>query len=126
MKIAIPKERRPGEARVAASPDTVKKLIDLGFEVAIEKGAGEGSSITDAAFKEAGAAIAGTAKAALDGADFALFPIPGMAADGSLFATETIHPDRDLLAVLKPGAQIILGTADDGAHGAIEFHDNHG
>ena len=69
MKIAIPKERRPGEARVAASPDTVKKLIDLGFEVTIEKGAGEGSSMPDAVFKEAGAAIAATAKAALADAD---------------------------------------------------------
>ena len=40
MKIAIPKERRPQEARVAASPETVKKLVALGQEVAVEKGAG--------------------------------------------------------------------------------------
>ncbi|MCW8837017.1 MAG: hypothetical protein OQJ99_11730, partial [Rhodospirillales bacterium] len=37
MKIAIPKERRPGEGRVAASPESVKKLIALGFEVTVEK-----------------------------------------------------------------------------------------
>ncbi len=40
MKIAIPKERRAGEARVAASPDTVKKYIGMGFEVVVESGAG--------------------------------------------------------------------------------------
>jgi len=70
---------------------------------------------------EAGIAAATPAadpRAALDGADFALFPIPGMASNGSLFATETIVPDRDLLSVLKPGAHIILGTADDGLKAA--------
>jgi len=72
MKIGIPKERRPGEARVAASPDTVKKLIDLGFEVAVEKGAGVGSSMPDEAYKTAGATIAASAKAALGDADIVL------------------------------------------------------
>ena len=38
MKIAIPRERRPTEARVAASPETVKKLVALGCEVSVEKG----------------------------------------------------------------------------------------
>ena len=47
MKIAIPKERRPGELRVAATPETVKKLVALGAEVAVEAGAGAGSSIPD-------------------------------------------------------------------------------
>jgi NAD(P) transhydrogenase subunit alpha len=58
MKIAIPKERRPGESRVAASPDIVKKFIALGFEVAVEAGAGAGSAYTDEAYKEAGATVA--------------------------------------------------------------------
>ena len=40
MIIAIPKENREGESRVAASPEVVKKFIGLGFEVSIEKGAG--------------------------------------------------------------------------------------
>jgi len=52
------------------------------------------------------------ARSALEGADFALFPIPGMSSDGSLFATEKVVPDKDMLSVLKPGAHIILGTAD--------------
>ena len=49
MKIAILRERRAQETRVAASPDTVKKLIGLGCEVAVEKGAGAEAAYTDAA-----------------------------------------------------------------------------
>lgn len=52
---------------------------------------------------------------ALSGADVALFPIPGIAADGALFAPnspERIIPDRDMLAGMKPDAHIILGWAD--------------
>ena len=69
MKLAIPKERQPGENRVAASPDTVKKLIGLGFHVTVEKGAGLGASVSDAAYKDAGATIAATEPAALKDAD---------------------------------------------------------
>ena len=58
MKIAIPKERRAHESRVAASPETVKKMIGLGAEVAVEKGAGIGANFTDDAYKTAGATIA--------------------------------------------------------------------
>ena len=43
MKFAIPKERRAGELRVAASPDTVKRFVGLGAEVSIETGAGDDS-----------------------------------------------------------------------------------
>ena len=63
MKVAIPKERRTGERRVAASPETVKKLKALGLEVAVEHGAGEGASFPDAHYAEAGAAIVADAKA---------------------------------------------------------------
>lgn len=60
MKLFVPKEAAP-ETRVAASPDTVKRLIALGFDVFIEKGAGELSRVTDGAFEAAGAKI-GNAK----------------------------------------------------------------
>ncbi len=72
MKIAIPKERRPNEARVAASPDTVKALVGLGASVAVEKGAGLSAACTDDAYKKAGATIAKDAKTALGGADVVL------------------------------------------------------
>jgi H+-translocating NAD(P) transhydrogenase subunit alpha len=57
LKIAIPKEIAEYEKRVAASPDTVKKLVALGCSVTIESGAGAGASFTDEAFKAAGATI---------------------------------------------------------------------
>jgi len=72
MKIAVLKERRDGEKRVAATPETIKKYLALGFGVTVEAGAGEGSSIPDAAFKEAGAKIAKSAKEATRGADIVL------------------------------------------------------
>ncbi|TPW30814.1 Re/Si-specific NAD(P)(+) transhydrogenase subunit alpha [Martelella alba] len=57
--IFVPKERALAETRVAASPDTVKKLSGLGFSVVIETGAGLASQISDADFEAAGATIAG-------------------------------------------------------------------
>ncbi len=69
MKIAIPKEQRPDETRVAASPETVKKLVNLGFEVAVEKGAGLGAAIPDEAYEKAGATIAADATVAFGSAD---------------------------------------------------------
>ncbi len=69
MKIAIPKETRDSESRVAASPEVVGKLVGLGFEVTVEKGAGLGSSFTDDAYKAAGAHIAKDAATALKSAE---------------------------------------------------------
>jgi NAD(P) transhydrogenase subunit alpha len=81
MKIAILKERRPNETRVAGSPDTVKKFTGLGVDVVVEKGAGDGASIPDSVFEAAGASIAADAKAALDGADVVLKVMRPMLAD---------------------------------------------
>ena len=57
MRIAIPKESLKGETRVAATPSTVAQLQKLGFEVAVERGAGVAAGLTDAAFEEAGAVL---------------------------------------------------------------------
>jgi NAD(P) transhydrogenase subunit alpha len=57
MKIAVVRETAPGEARVAATPETVKKFIGLGAEVAVESGAGDAASIPDADFEAAGATV---------------------------------------------------------------------
>jgi NAD(P) transhydrogenase subunit alpha len=94
VKIAILKEVAP-ETRVAAIPETVKKYIALGAEVAVERGSGEGASIGDAAYADAGASVAERAPV-LAGADLILCvagPAPG-ALTGS-----------------KPGA-LLLGTLD--------------
>ena len=70
MKIAVLKEA-PGETRVAAIPETVKKFAALGATVAIERGAGDAASISDAAFAEAGASMEDRASL-LDDADIIL------------------------------------------------------
>ena len=72
MKISVPKERRPHERRVAASPDTVKRLVGMGLELVVESGAGAGASFTDEAYQAAGASIARDAGAALGAADIVL------------------------------------------------------
>ena len=111
MKIAVLKETRAGERRVAASPDTVKKYIGLGFKVAVEAGAGAGSSIPDAAFREAGATIAKNAKDAAKGADIILKVQGldkgemGVLSKGALFiATLRPHAEKDAMkAYAKAG-----------------------
>ena len=90
MKIAILKERAPGETRVAATPETVKKFSGLGLSLAVEKGAGLAASVTDEAYAEAGASI-GTAAVTVKDADIVL----GIQA-----------PDVKLLKVAKPGAWV--------------------
>ena len=57
MKLGVPRETRDGERRVAATPDSVARLVKLGFEVVVESAAGSEASFTDAALEEAGASI---------------------------------------------------------------------
>ncbi|HTR15641.1 MAG TPA: Re/Si-specific NAD(P)(+) transhydrogenase subunit alpha [Acetobacteraceae bacterium] len=68
MRLAVLKETRLTETRVAATPDTVRKLAGLGLTVVIQAGAGAGASISDAEYQAAGAEIAPDAAAALAGA----------------------------------------------------------
>jgi NAD/NADP transhydrogenase alpha subunit len=72
MRVAVLKERRSGETRVAATPETVKKYIGMGLDVAVEAGAGLASGFVDSAYAEAGATIAADAAAALEGAGIVL------------------------------------------------------
>src|ERR1041385_3192866 len=98
MKIGIAKERRAHELRVAVSPDTVKKLIGLGADVAIETGAGLSAAYTAKAYVDAGARIAPDEAAAIRDADIGLKvqrPLTG--ADGGV----------DEMALLKPGAMLV-------------------
>src|SRR5690606_32190348 len=97
MKIAIPRERREHERRVAATPDTVKKFIALGAEVVVETGAGDASSFSDADYEAAGAVIAADAASALQSADIILkIQRPLTAAEG-----------LDEVALMKKGAVLI-------------------
>jgi NAD(P) transhydrogenase subunit alpha len=92
MRLAVLKERRAGENRVAATPDTVKKLIALGLTVAVETGAGLNAAIPDADFAAAGAEIAPDAAATLAGA-------------GILFAVQA--PEPEIRALLTRGTLLI-------------------
>jgi len=92
MKIAIPKERRPHESRVAASPETVKKLTALGCKVVVEKGAGAGAAITDSAYRDAGASIADDQKSALTEAEIVL---------------KVQRPEAKELALIGKGAVVV-------------------
>ena len=98
MKISIPRERRAHERRVAATPETVKKFVALGIDVAVEAGAGEASRITDAAYEAAGAKIVGDLAQLLADADVVL------KVQRPLLAGE-VGPNE--LALMKRGALLI-------------------
>ena len=72
MKIAVPRETAEGETRVAATPQTVKAMVDDGNQVIVEAGAGEASSIPDEAYREAGAEIVPDAGALYSQAEMVL------------------------------------------------------
>src|SRR5688572_5921348 len=93
LRIAVLGERAAGESRVAASPETVKKFVALGAEVAVEQGAGQGASIADADFAAAGASVVPAAEA-VKGADIVL-GVQG--------------PEPAALAGANPGAWIVAG-----------------
>lgn len=104
MRLAIPRERRSGERRVAASPDTVRKFRDLGLTVVVETGAGAGAHLPDEAFRAAGAEIAPDMAAVCAGADIVLKvqrPLPeevGLLQPGTtLVALLAPHDDRPLI-----------------------------
>ena len=89
MKLAILKERRDGETRVAATAETVKKLKGLGLEVTVETGAGARARVSDADYLAAGATIAPDMASALAGADIVL---------------KVRGPEADEITAMKKGA----------------------
>lgn len=99
LKISIPKETAEHEKRVAATPDTIKKYIQLGAAVTVENGAGEKADITDDMFKNAGAKIAKSFEETVKGADIVL-KIQGPNAD----EFKTIPKNALLIAMLAPYA----------------------
>jgi NAD(P) transhydrogenase subunit alpha len=97
MKVAVPAETDGGEPRVAATPETVKKMIGLGADVAVEPGAGIKSGILDSDYTAAGATIAGDA---MSGADIVL---------------KVRRPSASELSRLKKGA-IVIAMMDPYGH----------
>ena len=100
MKIAVLKETAAGETRCAAIPETVKKFVALGGQVAVERGAGETASVSDAEFEAAGAVL-GDREAVLEGAA-AILCING--------------PDPDALKAAEKGA-LLVGALDPAKRG---------
>ncbi|HYC67878.1 Re/Si-specific NAD(P)(+) transhydrogenase subunit alpha [Brevundimonas sp.] len=92
VAIAVTRERRDGETRCAVTPETVKKLTALGATVTVEAGSGAGSSIPDADYAAAGAAVKPDTKAVLAGADI-LLKVRG--------------PTAQETSALKPGSVVV-------------------
>ncbi|MGP0104578.1 Re/Si-specific NAD(P)(+) transhydrogenase subunit alpha [Rhodoblastus sp.] len=104
MRSAVPAETDAHEARVAATPETVKKFLGLGAEVAVQAGAGLGSGVTDAEFEKAGAKIAPDAAATIAGADVVL---------------AVRRPAAEALAGVNPGAAVLAIMDPYGQHEAL-------
>lgn len=85
MRIGVPKEVLPGERRVALVPESCKKLIDKGIEVAVEEGAGASAFFPDDAYRRVGVEIGSAAGEILSRADFVLKVQPPTAAEVATF-----------------------------------------
>ena len=106
MKLAVLKERRLYEGRVAATPETVKKLIALGFSIVVEKGAGNMSHFSDEAYETAGAKIAPTPQKTLEGASVVLkVQAPMTKKDGGEDEVKLLPEGALLLGILQPYAK---------------------
>lgn len=96
MKIAVLRERKEGELRVAATPDMVKKYVALGAVVSVETEAGKGASIADEAYHAAGATIAYELSSCLHEADILL---------------KVREPEKEEMMLMPEGA-ILVGMLD--------------
>ncbi|WP_049724052.1 Re/Si-specific NAD(P)(+) transhydrogenase subunit alpha [Gilvimarinus polysaccharolyticus] len=125
MKIAVPRERRAYERRVAVTPDTVKKYIGLGFDVVVESGAGLESQVSDELYAIAGAAIEADITKVYQEADVVLkVQRPLVAAEGELDELALIPRGALLLSVLSPfnAPESVLAYAAAGVTAmALEF-----
>jgi H+-translocating NAD(P) transhydrogenase subunit alpha len=106
MRIGVPKEHRPDELRVAASPDTVKRLTGRGIDVLVEAGAGAGARYADQSFAEAGAKLVNDAPALYGEAEVILKVRRPLAAD---------EGDLDEMALLRSG-QVLVGMLNPYQH----------
>jgi NAD(P) transhydrogenase subunit alpha len=97
MKIAVPKEIRAGERRVALDPDSCKKLVQAGLDVIVEAGAGEAAHFPDDAYRSAGASMMQDAGELFGGAGFVL----------KVNAPETRADGRHEASLMKPGTLLL-------------------
>jgi len=102
VRIAVPRETAPGEQRVALVPESCRKLIQAGYEIAIESGAGEAAGFADSSYTEAGAILVSDPASLLGSADIVLKVTAPAVGNGAEQA-------RDETAWMKPGA-IYVGS----------------
>jgi len=103
LQVLIPKERRPGETRVAGTPETVKKLTRLGCAVRVEAGAGGSAHLADGEYEAAGATVIQDAAAGWSGADVVL--IVGPLGDNDALGkpeTEALEEGSVVIGFLDP------------------------
>lgn len=104
MKIGIPKEIHSGERRVATTPEVAEKLRKLGYEIAIEKGAGEAANFSDEAYREAGVEIVESARALWATADIvAKVRAPEVHPELAIDEVELLKQGGNLISFIWPG-----------------------
>src|SRR5437868_4405890 len=109
VNVFIPKERRRGETRVAATPETVKKMVKAGLEVTVERGAGADSFFQDSEYETAGARLTDDAASARAVADAVLTVTAPEAADVADVAdTAAQKPGSLLIGFLAPHRNLDL------------------
>jgi NAD(P) transhydrogenase subunit alpha len=103
MKIGIPKEVHAGEKRVATTPDVAKQLIKLGFDVAIEAGAGSAAHYSDASYVEAGVTVVKNAQEVWTDSDIILkVREPELNPDLQKEEIDLLHENQILITFLWP------------------------
>ncbi len=112
MKLLVARERARGETRVAATPETVKHLIELGLEVVVEAGAGEASFVSDAEFEAAGATIERDPDSAWKSAKLVL-TVRGPGTD-NVDTVSLLEPGSTVIGFLSPfeNADVVRRLAD--------------
>jgi NAD(P) transhydrogenase subunit alpha len=104
MKLAVPREIRPGERRVAATPETAARLMKLGFDVGVEAGAGAGASFSDEDYQAAGARIVADVRALWGEADIVLkVQPPDSHPVLQVHEVDLMRPGATLISFLWPG-----------------------
>jgi NAD(P) transhydrogenase subunit alpha len=104
MRIAVPAEVEQFETRVAATPETVRKFVGFGAQVAVQAGAGLASGVTDADYLAAGASVTASAAETLAGSDLVL---------------SVRRPAADALAGVAPGCAVVCIADPYGAQDAL-------
>ena len=120
MRIGVPKEIVPGETRIAASPDSIRKFAALGVEVLVESGAGAGAQMSDEALAEAGAHIVPDARTVYGEADLVTKVRAPLSDGNALDELALVPPDAVLVGLLAPLQQREL-VERYAAHGVTSF-----